>query len=88
MSRPAEAPVDCDLCPRLVAYREENRAEKPGWFNGAVPSFGDERAAALVVGLAPGRTGANCTGRPFTGDAAGDVLYPALLKAGLAHGDL
>lgn len=83
---PAEAPRDCPLCPRLVAYREENARKEPGWFNGAAPSFGDERAQLLVVGLAPGRTGANRTGRPFTGDYAGDLLYGTLKKFGFAEG--
>lgn len=77
---------DCALCPRLVAYRAENRRAEPTWFNGAAPSFGDRKARLLVVGLAPGRGGANRTGRPFTGDYAGDVLYPALLKHGFATG--
>ena len=83
---PPEAPRDCPLCPRLVAYREVNRAQNPGWFNGAVPSFGDEAARLLVVGLAPGRTGANRTGRPFTGDGAGVLLYETLIKTGFATG--
>jgi uracil-DNA glycosylase family 4 len=77
---------DCPLCPRLVAYRETNRAENPGWFNGPAPSFGDPGARLLVVGLAPGRTGANRTGRPFTGDYAGVLLYETLLKYGFAKG--
>lgn len=83
---PPEAPRDCPLCPRLVAYREANRAQNPDWFNGAVPSFGDEAARLLVVGLAPGRTGANRTGRPFTGDGAGVLLYNTLIKMGFARG--
>ena len=83
---PPEAPRDCPLCPRLVAYREANRTGNPDWFNGAVPSFGDERARLLVAGLAPGRTGANRTGRPFTGDGAGVLLYQTLLKTGFARG--
>ncbi len=83
---PPEAPRACALCPRLVAYREDNAAAEPTWFNGAAPSFGDPLAALLVVGLAPGRTGANRTGRPFTGDYAGDVLYPALHANGFARG--
>jgi uracil-DNA glycosylase family 4 len=74
------------LCPRLVAYRAANRAEHPDWFNGAAPSFGDPDARLLVVGLAPGRTGANRTGRPFTGDFAGVLLYETLLKQGFATG--
>ncbi len=81
-----EAPLDCSLCPRLVAYRRENQAAEPDWFNAPAPSFGDERARLLVVGLAPGRGGANRTGRPFTGDYAGELLYPALLDAGFARG--
>jgi len=83
---PPEAPRDCPLCPRLVAYREANRAAHPDWFNGAAPSFGDENARLLVVGLAPGRQGANRTGRPFTGDYAGVLLYETLLKLGFARG--
>jgi len=81
-----EAPVKCRLCPRLVAYRKENEAKEPAWFNGAVPSFGDTRARLLIVGLAPGRNGANRTGRPFTGDYAGDLLYETLLAFGFAKG--
>lgn len=84
---PAEAPRDCPLCPRLVAYRAENARREPDWFNGAAPSFGDPEAALLVVGLAPGRTGANRTGRPFTGDYAGELLYGTLKKLGLAVGE-
>lgn len=82
----AEAPRDCPLCPRLVAYREANKISVPGGFNGAVASFGDERARLVVVGLAPGRMGANRTGRPFTGDGAGWMLYETLLKTGFAEG--
>lgn len=77
---------DCPLCPRLVAYRAENRNREPSWFNGPAPSFGDPDARLLVVGLAPGRTGANRTGRPFTGDHAGVLLYETLLKTGFAKG--
>jgi len=62
-----EPPRDCPICPRLVAYRADNRAAHPEWWNGPAPSFGDPNARLLVVGLAPGRTGANRTGRPFTG---------------------
>jgi uracil-DNA glycosylase family 4 len=83
---PAEAPADCPLCPRLVAYREANRISVPGGFNGAVASFGDPNARLVVVGLAPGRMGANRTGRPFTGDGAGWMLYDTLLKTGFAKG--
>ncbi|MEM8792799.1 MAG: uracil-DNA glycosylase [Pseudomonadota bacterium] len=79
-SIPPEAPKDCSLCTRLVAYREANETTHPDWFNGAVPSFGDDHASLLIVGLAPGVTGANRTGRPFTGDWAGDLLYPTLAK--------
>jgi uracil-DNA glycosylase family 4 len=83
---PAEPARTCPLCPRLVAFREENRREHPDWFNGAVPSFGPDTARLLIVGLAPGLRGANRTGRPFFGDYAGELLYRTLLKAGLARG--
>lgn len=86
-SYPAEAPLNCDLCPRLVTYRSKNRLEHPGWFNAPVPSFGDEGAQLLVIGLAPGVTGANKTGRPFTGDWAGDLLYATLDKFGFSEGE-
>jgi uracil-DNA glycosylase family 4 len=82
----AEAPRDCPLCPRLVALRQELRGEHPDWWNAPVPSFGDPDAWLAIVGLAPGRRGANRTGRPFTGDYAGDLLYATLLKFGLAKG--
>lgn len=84
---PPEAPKNCPLCPRLVAYREANAKAEPAWFNGAAPSFGDPKARLLIVGLAPGRGGANRTGRPFTGDYAGDLLYGTLKKLGLAEGE-
>jgi len=77
---------DCPLCPRLVAYREANRADNPGWFNAPVPSFGPLEAWLLVAGMAPGVRGANRTGRPFTGDHAGILLYETLIKFGLARG--
>jgi uracil-DNA glycosylase family 4 len=79
--------ADCRLCPRLAGYRDANRAANPGWYNGAVPSFGPLDAEFLVVGLAPGVRGANRTGRPFTGDFAGVLLYRTLLKYGFAEGD-
>lgn len=82
----AEAPRDCPLCPRLVALREECRAEHPTWWNAPVPAWGDPAAWLAVVGMAPGKQGANRTGRPFTGDFAGDLLYATLLKFGLATG--
>jgi uracil-DNA glycosylase len=82
----AEAPRDCPLCPRLVAFRQANRAAQPEWYNGAVPSFGSPAARLLIVGLAPGLKGANRTGRPFTGDFAGDLLYATLLEFGFARG--
>lgn len=77
---------DCPLCPRLVAYRLEQRREKPTWHNAPVPSFGDAQARLLIVGLAPGVSGANRTGRPFTGDFAGELLYGTLIKFGFADG--
>ena len=83
----AEAPRDCPLCPRLVAFRHECRAEHPGWWNAPVPAFGDHAAWLAIVGLAPGKRGANRTGRPFTGDYAGDLLFATLLKFGLAEGE-
>ncbi|MFN3627307.1 MAG: uracil-DNA glycosylase [Parvibaculum sp.] len=83
---PAEAPLDCPLCPRLVAYRRDNDAAHPDWFNAPVPSFGDANARLLIVGLAPGVQGANRTGRPFTGDYAGDLLYGTLIEFGFAQG--
>jgi uracil-DNA glycosylase family 4 len=86
MKSPATPPRDCPLCPRLKAFREANRAKYPGWFNDPVPSFGPLTARILIAGLAPGLQGANRTGRPFTGDWAGDLLYATLLKHGLAQG--
>ncbi len=84
---PDETPApDCPLCPRLVAYRQANRAANPAWHNAPVPSFGPGDAPLLIVGLAPGVRGANRTGRPFTGDHAGLLLYDTLLRFGLAHG--
>jgi uracil-DNA glycosylase family 4 len=77
---------DCPLCPRLAAFRRANRAQFPDWHNAPVPSFGGVDARLLIVGLAPGLRGANRTGRPFTGDWAGDLLYGTLLKFGLARG--
>lgn len=84
---PAEPRSDCPLCPRLVAYRNANAAQNPEWFNGAVPSWGDANGRLLVAGLAPGRQGANRTGRPFTGDHAGWLLYETLVKLGFAQGE-
>jgi len=83
----APPPRDCLLCPRLVAFREAQRAANPEWFNGPVPPFGDSRAELLIVGLAPGLRGANRTGRPFTGDYAGGLLYATLGKFGFAEGE-
>jgi uracil-DNA glycosylase family 4 len=82
----AEPPRDCPLCPRLVDYRRENQAYDPTWWNGPAPSFGDPDARLLVLGLAPGRKGANRTGRPFTGDYAGMLLYATLDKFGFSQG--
>ncbi len=77
---------DCPLCPRLVGFREAARAREPEWFNSPVGPFGDPNARLLIVGLAPGLRGANRTGRPFTGDYAGDLLYATLLEYGFASG--
>jgi uracil-DNA glycosylase family 4 len=77
---------DCPLCPRLVAYRQANRQAWPEWHNGPVPCWGPREAPLLILGLAPGVKGANRTGRPFTGDHAGKLLYATLLKYGLAEG--
>ena len=84
---PVEPPSDCTLCPRLVAFREANRAAFPTFHNAPVAAFGSPDARLLVVGLAPGLKGANQTGRPFTGDYAGDLLYQTLKKFGFAEGD-
>ena len=78
---------DCPRCPRLAAFRGENKAKFPEKFNAPVPSFGGLDAQLLVLGLAPGLKGANFTGRPFTGDYAGDLLYKTLLEQGFATGD-
>jgi len=83
----AQPPRDCSLCPRLVAFREVQRRAHPEWFNGPVPPFGDAQAELLIVGLAPGLRGANRTGRPFTGDYAGGLLYATLRKYGFADGE-
>lgn len=83
---PPEAPKDCALCPRLAGFIAANRVAHPDWYNGAVASFGDESGRLLIVGLAPGLQGANRTGRPFTGDFAGDLLYSTLKTFGLSTG--
>ncbi len=86
--RPIDLPAaDCALCPRLAGFRTAQRLAHPDWFNAPVPSFGDGDAELLIVGLAPGLRGANRTGRPFTGDYAGDLLYRTLLKFGFAAGE-
>ena len=78
---------DCPRCPRLVAFRNEWRAKEPSWFNAPVSSFGPREARLLIVGLAPGLRGANRTGRPFTGDYAGDLLYATLKEYSFARGE-
>ncbi len=86
---PAAAPEpgrDCPRCPRLVAFRKANRKQQPDWHNAPVTSFGPRDARLLIVGLAPGRRGANRTGRPFTGDFSGELLYATLIKSGFARG--
>ena len=82
----SEPDHNCPLCPRLLSFREAARAREPGWFNSPVPSFGDPDGRLLIVGLAPGLQGANRTGRPFTGDFAGDLLYATLIEYGFAEG--
>jgi uracil-DNA glycosylase len=78
---------DCLLCPRLARYREQLRQQHPErWFNAPVPAFGPLDGRLLIVGLAPGRAGANRTGRPFTGDVAGNILFSALARLGFAKG--
>jgi uracil-DNA glycosylase family 4 len=83
----SKAGRDCPRCPRLVAFRETWRTREPGWFNAPVPSFGPVEARLLIVGLAPGLRGANRTGRPFTGDYAGGLLYGTLREFGFARGE-
>jgi uracil-DNA glycosylase family 4 len=82
----SDAPHDCPLCPRLVEFREQWRSRQPEWYNAPVPSFGPADARLLIVGLAPGLQGANRTGRPFTGDYAGVLLYDTLIRYGFARG--
>jgi uracil-DNA glycosylase family 4 len=86
MNAPLEPSPDCPLCPRLAAFRKDNRKKHPDWFNAPVPCFGPRTARLAIAGLAPGLQGANRTGRPFTGDWAGDLLYATLLKLNLAKG--
>ena len=86
MAFDAGPPRDCPDCPRLAAFRAENRAAYPDWWNAPVPAFGEGGARVLIVGLAPGLRGANRTGRPFTGDYAGDLLYRTLIAFGFASG--
>jgi uracil-DNA glycosylase len=81
-----QPPADCPLCPRLAEFRRANRSVYPDFFNQPVPSFGGMDARLLIVGLAPGLKGANRTGRPFTGDYAGELLYGSLRRHGLARG--
>ncbi len=86
VAAPQRPDSNCQLCPRLANFRAEARARNPDWFNSPVESFGDPNARLLIVGLAPGMQGANRTGRPFTGDYAGDLLYATLLEYGFASG--
>ncbi|MEP1931070.1 MAG: uracil-DNA glycosylase [Roseibium sp.] len=83
---PVDPPLDCNDCPRLVQFRQEQQAAHPEWFNAPVPSFTSKAPRLLIVGLAPGMKGANATGRPFTGDYAGDLLYKTMLDYGFAEG--
>ena len=84
---PAEPDRDCGLCPRLAGFRDANRQAYPTFYNGPVPVWYGMETRLVIVGLAPGLKGANRTGRPFTGDYAGDLLYATLKKAGLAEGE-
>ena len=84
---PINPPHDCQLCPRLAEFRNGNRQKHPDWFNNPVPGWGDGNPKLIIVGLAPGLQGANRTGRPFTGDYAGDLLFQTLGRAGLATGE-
>jgi len=86
MTTLTDAPLDCTLCPRLAEFIAEHAAKYPHWHSAPVPSFGAMNAHILVVGLAPGLKGANATGRPFTGDYAGDLLYETLRKMGYTSG--
>ena len=81
-----EPAADCALCPRLADFRSANASAYPAFHNAPVPAFGGRDARLLIVGLAPGLKGANRTGRPFTGDYAGDLLYPTLIRFGFAQG--
>src|ERR687897_1352417 len=83
---PSAPPADCQFCPRLVGFRAANRRAFPDWHNAPVASFGDPAARLLIVGLAPGLRGANRTGRPFTGDHAGEILYATLRRFGFPPG--
>ncbi|MEP1229659.1 MAG: uracil-DNA glycosylase, partial [Litorimonas sp.] len=85
MSAPIEPDYNCALCPRLRRFIDEKKVDLPEYFNGPVPNFGDENARLLIIGLAPGLHGANRTGRPFTGDWAGDLLYAALAEYGFSN---
>lgn len=84
--QPTDPERDCPACPRLVAFREMHREREPDWFNAPVPTFSGGTPRLLIVGLAPGLKGANRTGRPFTGDYAGDLLYETMVEFGFARG--
>lgn len=86
MTGNANPPIDCGLCPRLVQLRNDTANLHPDWHNAPVSSFGPDTAELLIIGLAPGLRGANRTGRPFTGDYAGDLLYATMIKFGFATG--
>jgi len=86
MLQTSSPPVDCTLCPRLAEFRATNAELYPDWHNAPVASFGSKDVSLLIVGLAPGLKGANRTGRPFTGDYAGDLLYSSMIKYGFATG--
>ena len=87
MQNLTEPKKNCSICPRLVNFRKDNKEKNPSWFNSPVPSFGEISSEIIIVGLAPGLKGANKTGRPFTGDFAGDLLYQTLEKFELSNGE-
>ena len=87
MNKLIEPNKNCSKCRRLYNFRKKNQSENPDWFNAPVPTFGELSSSLLIVGLAPGLQGANKTGRPFTGDYAGDLLYKTINKFNFSKGE-